>query len=186
MCIIDWNCQRRCRLTITRQLGERGTKLEEMTRLELMTLLLSLEALLEEGKNEKALEVIKEVLEEARKAWRKPTTNNTEADLPPLSGWVGRSPFIGTPPDLLWIHTSHDCSYPENEIPSKVKSSVFFCLTDMSFFPFLFRYNHVFYSYHEMEKFTIALWKIECQQLWHCWIFNMCALLAGTDGVFMF
>ena len=49
-------------------IGERRTKLEEMTRLELMTLLLSLEALLEEGKNEKALEVIKEVLEEARKA----------------------------------------------------------------------------------------------------------------------
>ena len=68
MCIIDWNCQRGYRLTITRQLGERRTKLEEMTRLELMTLLLSLEALLEEGKNEKALEVIKEVLEEARKA----------------------------------------------------------------------------------------------------------------------
>ena len=55
-------------MTITRQLGERRTKLEERTRLELMTLLLSLEALLEEGKNEKALEVIKEVLEEARKA----------------------------------------------------------------------------------------------------------------------
>lgn len=33
--------------------------MEDMTRLELMTLLLSLEALLEEGKSEKALEVIK-------------------------------------------------------------------------------------------------------------------------------
>lgn len=46
--------------------GER--RAEEMTRLELMTLLLSIEALLEEGKAEKALEVIKKVLSEAEKA----------------------------------------------------------------------------------------------------------------------
>ena len=42
--------------------------MEEMTRLELMTLLLSLEALLEEGKEEKALEVIRKVLAEAEKS----------------------------------------------------------------------------------------------------------------------
>lgn len=36
-----------------------------MTRLELMTILLSLEALLEDGKAEKALEVIRKVLREA-------------------------------------------------------------------------------------------------------------------------
>lgn len=42
--------------------------MEDMTRLELMTLLLSLEALLEEGKAEKALEVIRKVLAEAEKA----------------------------------------------------------------------------------------------------------------------
>ncbi len=41
--------------------------MEEMTRLELMTLLLSLEALLEEGKAEKALEVIRKVLAEVEK-----------------------------------------------------------------------------------------------------------------------
>ena len=41
---------------------------EDMTRLELMTLLLSLEALLEEGKADKALEVIKIVLAEAERA----------------------------------------------------------------------------------------------------------------------
>ncbi len=41
--------------------------MEEMTRFELMTLLLSLEALLEDGKSEKALEVIKAVLEEVRR-----------------------------------------------------------------------------------------------------------------------
>ncbi len=40
----------------------------DMTRLELMTLLLSLEALLEDGKTEKALEVIKKVLTEAEKS----------------------------------------------------------------------------------------------------------------------
>lgn len=39
----------------------------DMTRLELMTLLLPLEALLEDGKTEKALEVIKKVLTEAEK-----------------------------------------------------------------------------------------------------------------------
>ena len=39
--------------------------MDDMTRLELMTLLLSLEALLEEGKAEKALEVIRKVLAEA-------------------------------------------------------------------------------------------------------------------------
>lgn len=42
--------------------------MEDMTRLELMTLLLSLEALLEDGKSDKALEVIKKVLAEAQKA----------------------------------------------------------------------------------------------------------------------
>lgn len=42
--------------------------MEEMTRLELMTLLLSLEALLEEGKAEKALEVIRKVIAEAEKS----------------------------------------------------------------------------------------------------------------------
>ncbi len=42
--------------------------MEEMTRLELMTLLLSLEALLEEDKPEKALEVIKKVLAEAERS----------------------------------------------------------------------------------------------------------------------
>ena len=41
---------------------------EDMTRLELMTLLLSLEALLEDGKSDKALEVIKKVLAEAERA----------------------------------------------------------------------------------------------------------------------
>ena len=41
---------------------------QDMTRLELMALLLSLEALLEEGKTERALQLIKEVLSEARKA----------------------------------------------------------------------------------------------------------------------
>lgn len=41
---------------------------EDMTRLELMTLLLSLEALLEDDKSDKALEVIKKVLAEAEKA----------------------------------------------------------------------------------------------------------------------
>lgn len=41
---------------------------QDMTRLELMTLLLALEALLEEGKTERALQLIKEVLSEARKA----------------------------------------------------------------------------------------------------------------------
>lgn len=40
----------------------------DITRLELMTLLLSLEALLEDGKTEKALEVIKKVLTEAEKS----------------------------------------------------------------------------------------------------------------------
>lgn len=42
--------------------------MEEMTRLELMTLLLSLEALLEEGRSEKALEVIKKVIAEAERS----------------------------------------------------------------------------------------------------------------------
>lgn len=42
--------------------------MEDMTRLELMTLLLSLEALLEDGKADKALEVIKKVLVEAEKS----------------------------------------------------------------------------------------------------------------------
>lgn len=42
--------------------------MDDMTRLELMTLLLSLEALLEDGKTEKALEVIRKVLKEAEKS----------------------------------------------------------------------------------------------------------------------
>ncbi len=42
--------------------------MEDMTRLELMTLLLSLEALLEADNSEKALEVIKKVLKEAERA----------------------------------------------------------------------------------------------------------------------
>ena len=42
--------------------------MEDMTRLELMTLLLSLEALLEDGRAEKALEVIRKVLAEAEKS----------------------------------------------------------------------------------------------------------------------
>ena len=41
---------------------------QDMTRLELMTLLLAQEALLEEGKTERALKLIKEVLSEARNA----------------------------------------------------------------------------------------------------------------------
>lgn len=45
--------------------------MEDMTRLELMTLLLSLEALLEDGKADKApLKVIKEVLEETRGGYK--------------------------------------------------------------------------------------------------------------------
>ena len=36
-----------------------------MTRLELLTLLLTLEALIEEGKNEKALEVLRKLIREA-------------------------------------------------------------------------------------------------------------------------
>lgn len=42
--------------------------MEDMTRLELMTLLLSLEALLEDGKADKALEVIKKVIAEAERS----------------------------------------------------------------------------------------------------------------------
>ena len=42
--------------------------MDKMTRLELMTLLLSLEALLEDGKVDKALDVIKKVLAEAEKS----------------------------------------------------------------------------------------------------------------------
>lgn len=41
--------------------------MEDTRRLELMTLLLSLEALLEDGKTDRALEVIKAVLEETRR-----------------------------------------------------------------------------------------------------------------------
>lgn len=44
-----------------------------MTRLELLTLLLSLKALLDEGKEEKAKELINEVIAEARR-------NDTKAD----------------------------------------------------------------------------------------------------------
>ena len=55
-------------LTSHRASGEKEETMEEMTRLELMTLLLSLEALLEEDKSEKALEVIKKVLAEAERS----------------------------------------------------------------------------------------------------------------------
>lgn len=68
--LIEWYtlyCQEGDRKTMTGQAG-RGGNMEEMTRLELMTLLLSLEALLEDGKAEKALEVIRKVLAEAEKA----------------------------------------------------------------------------------------------------------------------
>ncbi len=40
---------------------------EDMTRLELLTLLLSLKALLESGNNAKALELINEVISEAKR-----------------------------------------------------------------------------------------------------------------------
>ena len=40
---------------------------EDMTRLELLTLLLSLKALLESENNEKALELINEVISEAKR-----------------------------------------------------------------------------------------------------------------------
>lgn len=40
---------------------------EDMTRLEILTLLLSLKALLESGNNEKALELINEVISEAKR-----------------------------------------------------------------------------------------------------------------------
>jgi hypothetical protein len=40
---------------------------EDMTRLELLTLLLSLKALLESGNKEKALELINDVIAEARR-----------------------------------------------------------------------------------------------------------------------
>ena len=41
--------------------------MNDLTRLELLTMLLSLKALLEEGKLEKALELINEVIAEAKK-----------------------------------------------------------------------------------------------------------------------
>ena len=40
---------------------------EEMTRLEILTLLLSIKALLEEGKTEKAVEIVNEVKAEAKR-----------------------------------------------------------------------------------------------------------------------
>ncbi len=40
---------------------------EDMTRLELLTLLLSLKALLESGNTEKALELVNEVIAEAKR-----------------------------------------------------------------------------------------------------------------------
>lgn len=40
---------------------------QELNRLELLTLLLSIKALLEEGKTEKALELINEVIAEAKR-----------------------------------------------------------------------------------------------------------------------
>ena len=40
---------------------------EDMTRLELLTLLLSLKALLESGNTEKALELVNEVITEAKR-----------------------------------------------------------------------------------------------------------------------
>ena len=53
-------------LTNIRKAGEKVVN-EEMTRLELLTLLLSIKALLEEGKTEKALEIITEVIAEAKR-----------------------------------------------------------------------------------------------------------------------
>jgi hypothetical protein len=41
---------------------------QDMTRLELLTLLLSIKALIESGNIEKAMEIINEVIEEARKS----------------------------------------------------------------------------------------------------------------------
>ena len=41
--------------------------MEDMTRLELLTVLLSLKALLEENKTEKALELIEELIKEAKR-----------------------------------------------------------------------------------------------------------------------
>ena len=41
--------------------------MEEMTRLELLTVLLSLKALLEENKTEKALDLIDELIKEAKR-----------------------------------------------------------------------------------------------------------------------
>ena len=41
--------------------------MEEMTRLELLTVLLSLKALLEENKTEKALDLIEELIKEAKR-----------------------------------------------------------------------------------------------------------------------
>lgn len=41
--------------------------MEDMTRLELLTVLLSLKALLEENKTEKALELIDELIKEAKR-----------------------------------------------------------------------------------------------------------------------
>ena len=52
--------------TNIRKAGEKVVN-EEMTRLELLTLLLSIKALLEEGKTEKALEIITEVIAEAKR-----------------------------------------------------------------------------------------------------------------------
>ena len=40
---------------------------QEMTRLELLTLLLSLKAVLETGNTEKAMEILEEVIHEAKK-----------------------------------------------------------------------------------------------------------------------
>ena len=40
---------------------------EDMTRLELLTLLLAIKALLESGNNEKALELVNEVIAEAKR-----------------------------------------------------------------------------------------------------------------------
>lgn len=42
-------------------------KMEEMTRLELLTVMLSIKALLESGNSDKALELINEVISEAKR-----------------------------------------------------------------------------------------------------------------------
>lgn len=47
--------------------GRKDGKMDKITRLELLTLLLSLQALLESGKLEEAKKVIKEIIKEAKR-----------------------------------------------------------------------------------------------------------------------